>query len=131
VLSSPPYGGTYDYHAHHARRYPWLGIDAAALEEGEIGARRALSGARDGAARWDEELTAALRAIREVLREEGCVVLLMGDAELGGRRVDAHQQLARLAKHAGLRAVAGAAQLRPDFRGGQPRREHLVMLAHA
>jgi len=131
VLSSPPYGGTYDYHAHHALRYPWLGIDASALEEGEVGARRVLSNARDGSARWDEELTHCLRAMRDVLGDEGCIVLLIGDAELGGKRVDAHQQLARLAKHAGLRAVAGAAQQRPDFRGGAERREHLLMLARA
>lgn len=129
VLSSPPYGGTYDYHAHHARRYPWLGIDASALEEGEVGSRRALTNARDAATRWDEELVMCLRAMHAVLRDDGCVVLLMGDAELGGKRIDAHQQLARLSKHAGLRAVAGAAQMRPDFRGGAPRREHLIMLA--
>jgi DNA modification methylase len=131
VLSSPPYGGTYDYHAHHALRYPWLGIDASALEQGEIGARRALSNARDGAARWDEELVHTLRATSSVLRDGGCIVLLIGDGDLGGKRVDAHQQLARLAKHANLRAVAGAAQIRTDFRGGPERREHLLMLSHA
>ena len=129
VLTSPPYGGTYDYHAHHALRYPWLGIDASALEKNEIGARRALSNAHDGAKRWDEELTTALRAMRGVLSDEGCIVLLLGDGELGGKRVDAHQQLARLSKLAGLRTVAGAAQMRVDFRGGVPRREHLIMLA--
>jgi len=66
-----------------------------------------------------------------VLRSGGCIVLLIGDGDLGGKRIDAHQQLARLAKHAGLRAVAGAAQMRVDFRGGPERREHLLMLSHA
>jgi 16S rRNA G966 N2-methylase RsmD len=131
ILSSPPYGGTYDYHAHHVRRYPWLGIDASALEQGEVGARRALSGSHEGVKRWDEELLACLSAMRSMLRDGGCIVLLIGDAELGGKRVDAHQQIARLGKRIGLQAVAGAAQMRQDFRGGAPRREHLLMLASA
>ncbi|MBK8411566.1 MAG: methyltransferase domain-containing protein [Sandaracinaceae bacterium] len=37
VLSSPPYGGTYDYVHHHVRRYPWLGIDPTQLERNELG----------------------------------------------------------------------------------------------
>ena len=56
-------------------------------------------------------------------------VLLIGDGDMGGKRVDAHQQLARISKRAGLRAVAGAAQARLDFHGGPTRREHLIMLA--
>lgn len=42
VLSSPPYGGTYNYVAHHARRYPWLRLDPTDFAAGEIGARRHL-----------------------------------------------------------------------------------------
>jgi hypothetical protein len=63
VLSSPPYGGTYDYHAHHARRYPWLDLDARSFEQGEVGARRRLSRAHDGAARWERELDDCVRSI--------------------------------------------------------------------
>jgi hypothetical protein len=130
VLSSPPYGGTYDYHAHHARRYPWLGLDASGLQSGEIGARRHLSGASAAApARWDAELAQSLRAIAQVCAADARIALWTGDAQVGGVRVDAADQLARLGPRAGLRVVASAAQMRDDFSGGPPRREHLVLLS--
>jgi hypothetical protein len=128
VLSSPPYGGTYDYHAHHARRYPWLELDARSFEQGEIGARRRLSRTDDGAARWERELEAAVRAIASASRAGAAIVLLLGDAQIGNRRLDASEQLVRMAGRAGLTWRASAAQMRPDFRSGSPRREHLVLL---
>jgi len=128
VLSSPPYGGTYDYHAHHARRYAWLGIDAEAFFRDELGARRRLSRASGAAARWDAELAASLRAIAGVCRPGARVVLLLGDAAVGGVRVDAREQLTRLAPACKLEWIASAAQRRRDHAGGPPRREHLVLL---
>ena len=130
---SPPYGGTYDYLHHHARRHAWLGIQSKALREGEIGARRHLSPdeplrGEQPRARWDRELSAALVALRELMRPEATMVLLIGDAEIGRERVPADQQLERLAGPAELEVVAVASQSRPDWRGGLPRREHLVAL---
>jgi len=133
ILTSPPYGGTYDYLHHHARRHAWLGIQSKALREGEIGARRHLSPdeplrGEQPRARWDRELSAALVALRELMRPEATMVLLIGDAEIGRERVPADQQLERLAGPAELEVVAVASQSRPDWRGGLPRREHLVAL---
>lgn len=128
VLSSPPYGGTYDYVQHHARRFPWLGMSSEQFAEKELGARRHFSAAPAGRRRWDQELTGALVAIAESTQLGAQVCFLLGDAQLGDERVDAAQQLAVLAPACGLRFVASAAQQRPDFRGGQPRQEHLVLL---
>jgi SAM-dependent methyltransferase len=131
VLSSPPYGGTYDYLHHHARRHAWLGINAKKLREKEIGARRFLSRGKGGAGprtRWDAEMAAVLGSIGELLRPDGVAVLLVGDAEIGGERVAADLQLERLAPEVELEFVAAASQPRPDWRGGPPRREHLVAL---
>ncbi|MFO7566046.1 MAG: DNA methyltransferase [Enhygromyxa sp.] len=133
VLSSPPYGGTYDYLSHHARRHAWLGINPKKLREGEIGARRQLSRsaprgrsvARD---RWDAQMLAVLESIAALLEAEGVAVLLVGDAQLGDAREPADAQLERLAEAAELAVVAVASQPRPDWRGGPPRREHLVAL---
>jgi len=127
ILTSPPYGGTYDYVDHHARRYPWLGIDARALARGEVGARRNLRGPA-AAERWDEELSDVLRALARSRAEGGRIVLVLGDAQLGRRRVRADAQVRRLAPKAGLEVVAAASQPRPDPRGGRPRREHLLLL---
>jgi hypothetical protein len=128
VVSSPPYGGTYDYHAHHARRYPWLGIDSQPMEQGEVGARRRVSKLADGAARWERELLACLRSIASVCEPDARVVLLCGDAQVAGKRVDAAEQLGRLGPRAGLTAIAGASHVRGDYTGGPARREHLVLL---
>ncbi|MEM9067184.1 MAG: hypothetical protein AAGE52_01720 [Myxococcota bacterium] len=127
ILASPPYGGTYDYVDHHARRYAWLDLDARKLERGEIGARRHFQDERDEA-RWDRQVVQMLRAMEAVLAKDGRIVLLVGDGQIGSRRVDAIGQLRRLAPRARLEARAAASQLRPDFTGGKKRREHLILL---
>lgn len=128
IISSPPYGGTYDYVDHHARRYAWLGIDARRFERNEVGARRRLGGS-DGVERWDREVTDLLGSMAAVRAHgDAPIILLMGDGEVGQRRVPADRQFARLAPRAKLRLVASASQERPDFRGGEPRREHLLLL---
>lgn len=131
VLTSPPYGGTYDYVHHHARRHAWLGINPKQLRSKEIGARRHLSRARvpgHAKQRWDDEVVDALRGIATLLRPEALAVLLVGDAEIAGDRVPADVQLERLASAAELEVVAVASQTRPDWRRGPDRREHLVAL---
>jgi len=138
VLGSPPYGGTYDYAEHHARRLAWLGLSTRALQEGELGARRNLSRGREAAhgsrggeaivARWEREVEDLLHSIARVLSPRGRVVMLVGDAEVGGRRIAADRQLEVLADRAGLELVASASQRRPDWEGGAPRREHLVAM---
>ncbi|HJL18430.1 MAG TPA: DNA methyltransferase [Sandaracinaceae bacterium LLY-WYZ-13_1] len=127
IVSSPPYGGTYDYAAHHARRMAWLGLDDRALRRREIGARRRL-GRDEAARRWDEEVGAMLGAMRAVLRDDGLVVLVMGDAQIGRRRVPVPAQLERLGPGHGLAVAAIASQRRRDWKGRHPREEHLVAL---
>ena len=126
VLTSPPYGGTYDYAAQHALRLDWLGLPWAPFERAEIGARR--HGGE--AARWDDELGRSLAAMRAVLRGPASrVALVLGDAQLGARRIDAHQHVLALAPRVGLHPVAAASELRADHLGGPPRREHVIVLA--
>jgi hypothetical protein len=128
IVSSPPYGGTYDYALQHARRNAWFGFDAAQWEAREIGARRRQSEGGRAAPGWDSELLAALRAMRSVLRDTGRVVLWLGDAELAGARIAADDQIAQLSPQAGFELVASARQERRDARSGPPRGEHLLLL---
>lgn len=130
VVSSPPYGGTYDYATHHERRLPWLGINPRQLRQAELGARRNLS-ERDRAEAvrtWDREVSAMLTSIARVLTPDGLCVLLLGDGDVGGRRVPADEQLRRLAPSAGLELHAWASAPRLDRRGRDPRSEHLALL---
>ncbi|HEY1100546.1 MAG TPA: hypothetical protein VGF99_16515 [Myxococcota bacterium] len=123
VLTSPPYGGTYDYTAHHAHRLAFLGLDDSAFQQREMGARR-----RQHAQTFESEVVGVLDAIRGVLHPEGVAVLLVGDAELSGRRIAADQQLQALATSSGLDVRAVASAPRRDHRGGPDRHEHLVAL---
>lgn len=130
VLTSPPYGGTYDYVEHHARRYPWLGMAPRHLAQAEIGARRDLSTGHGAAERWERQLGQALGAIAQVTARDAPILLWVGDGQVGGRRVAADEQLRRLAPSCGLQVLASASQRRPDFTGGPARNEHLVALRH-
>lgn len=124
VLTSPPYGGTYDYVAHHARRFAWLGIDAKNLAAGEIGARRR----SDSPERFARELALAMRSMRQVMRRGALLVMLMGDGQHGPDRVAADELVAELADETGFVPVAVASQPRRDAYGGPPRQEHLMAL---
>ena len=124
VLTSPPYGGTYDYAAHHVRRFAWLGLRAGPLEQHEIGARR--RGASSEV--FARQLHATLRSMRKVLVRDGLLVLLMGDGQHGTERVRADELIERLADEAGFQPLALASQPRPDFYDGSPRFEHLMAL---
>ena len=123
IVTSPPYGGTYDYVQHHARRYAWLGLDPRRLERDEIGARRNLAD-DDAIARWDRELGDALRAMARVTERGAPIVLLIGDARIGRRTIDAKDQVRSLANDLGLRPVAAASQPRREHR-----HEHLLWLS--
>lgn len=123
ILTSPPYGGTYDYVSHHARRFAWLGIDPTNFAAGEIGARR-----RGTADRFARELHFALKAMSQVLRRDGMLVMLMGDGQHGDERVSADELVADVASELGFTPFALATQSRPDFQGGAQRGEHLMAL---
>ncbi len=128
VFTSPPYGGTYDYHAHHALRLAWLNLDDRAFSRGELGARRTLRGA-EAQGRFDAEVGQMLTSIRRVVKDDGLVILVVGDAELGRQRISPIDQLDALAPRAGLKLIAGASEEKLDFRGGPSREEHVLALA--
>lgn len=135
VLSSPPYGGTYDYHAHHRLRLAWLQIRGNQFEKHEVGARRRLSQAPRGAGHWDQEMLDVLHAISARLYTRGpaepLIILVMGDGHVGGKRVPADTQLEKLAAQAGLSCVAVSSETREDWQGGPARKEHLIALRQA
>lgn len=129
VLASPPYGGTYDYHAQHALRLAWLGLDARAFARREMGARRSATvDADEAAAQWWDDVGAMLDSMARVVERDGFVVLLMGDGRFGRLDVPLIPQLLEIAPHCRLQVVASASQPRPAWGGGAVREEHLVAL---
>lgn len=129
VVSSPPYGGTYDYADHHELRYAFLGLDPTKLTEDEIGARR-FSREFGALRRWDEQTHAFLEAMRARLTPEGNVLLVVGDGRVEGEHIPVIDQLTHIAPHAGLEVHATASESRAGFgfEDGPPRAEHIVWL---
>ena len=137
VATSPPYPGTYDYLAHHEARLRWLRLRTAAFESAEIGSRRRLDalGAREGRARWAQELESTLGAMRRVLEPGGLAVLLRAGGGGAGEAVYAIDVVTTAASAVRLAMVATASQERPHFHGPsaqafarRPRREHAILL---
>lgn len=137
AVTSPPYPGNYDYLEHHAARLRWLRMPPGRFDRAEIGARRHLDplGAREGAARWRDEIHAVLQALRGKLEGGGAVVLLIADSVVASSPVYAVDLLRAVAPEAGLAVRAVASQARPHFHAAtarafarRPRGEHAVLL---
>lgn len=133
VLTSPPYLGTYDYAAHHARRFGWLGLDARAFAAAEIGARRRAGSARQALAEWQRDVDAFVGEIARVLRPGAPAFLAIGDSAVGSEAIAGDAAIRAAAARVGLAVVAAAAEERPSFyraAGRATRREHLLMLSN-
>ena len=142
VITSPPYFGTYDYAAHHERRFGWVGLAAAAIarfEQQEIGSRRGTTESETEAfVRWRADVDAYVGEIARVLAPGAMAFLLVGDSVVARRAIPGDGELRRAAAACGLEAVASASQRRiepPRLVQGSapapylpPRHEHLVAL---
>jgi SAM-dependent methyltransferase len=146
VLTSPPYPGTYDYHAQHRLRMDWLELDDAPLAAGEIGPRRAAGDddTPDAAAEaatpdtWSAALRDVLSTLARVLRPGGALFLVMGDWLAGDHPVDAARALSRLADPAGWRLDSRASLRREAFSRPEKRAyarrgkwEHLLLFVRS
>jgi DNA modification methylase len=120
VVTSPPYAGVYDYSRHQSRRYPIFGEDPAFAEAHEMGSRR-------DAQKYPQDLEAVLRNVIVALSASGRALVLIGD----GQQVDGRGLLERIAPGIGARVTAAASQRRPNWSGGPPKREHLVLVERA
>ena len=134
IITSPPYLGTYDYAAQHARRFGWIGLDASKMDASEIGARRR-SGAKsptgDPIANWQRDVDEFVAEFARVLKPSGRAYVVIGDSAVGTRSIAGDVAIRFAAEKAKLRVVASAAQDRPNFyapSGAKIRREHLLLL---
>jgi DNA modification methylase len=140
IVTSPPYPGVYDYHAHHATRLRWLELESERFERFEIGSRRGARGKSFEMAlgTWRRELGASLAEMARVISAKGAAALIIADSVIAGRALRAEELTADLARNAGLVLVARASQKRPHFHlatqsafRGAPRREHVILVRKA
>ncbi len=137
IVSSPPYPGVLDYADYHRTRLHWLGLDATEFQQRELGARRSLQRLDHAAAaaRWEQDFTRVLSAMRHTLAPTGRIALILADSMLAGEPYPADVVVERCGAHAGLRVLARGSQRRPHFHadsaaafGRRPRYEHLLVL---
>ncbi len=126
VLTSPPYPGVYDYVAMQQLRHLWLGLDAASPRQ-EIGSRRQFRADRAAAlAAWRADTTRWVRAVTRALDPGGRLVVVIGDGQVGGKRIDTWQATDEAALAAGLVRVARATVERWDEGVHAMRPEHAI-----
>ncbi len=133
VLTSPPYGGVYDYARHHALRLAFLDVNPKRFVEQEIGAKRQFEKGYPGALpRWTEDLGLCMAEMERVAKKDAHVVVVIGDSVAGGKRVAADDLTTHVAGE-GLRLEAWAKQTRPVFSAmekqvfeGETKYEHIL-----
>lgn len=137
IVTSPPYLGTYDYVDHHARRYPWLGIDPAPMARAEMAARRHSGdrSLRELVTAHQQDSDRWLAGAAHLLKPSGVLHVLVGDSLVQGEVVRGDLPIRRAAESCGLRFVARVAAERPHFLSATgpaladdaaPRLEHLL-----
>jgi len=135
IVTSPPYAGTYDYAEHQRLRFDFLGLRHRALDEGEVGSRRAFEEDFDEAHHdWQKALTGILGRIARALAPGRAAALVLGDSVAQGRAIYALDDI-RDALPGDLALEAWASQERPmlgtaERRAFGPRfkAEHIVVL---
>ena len=135
VVTSPPYAGTYDYAEHQRLRFDFLGLRHRALDEGELGPRRAFDDDAPAAyAAWRTALATVIATIARALAPGRAAALVVGDSVARGRALYALDDL-RDALPGDLVLEAWASQERPMLGaaerrafGDRPKAEHAVVL---
>ncbi len=136
VITSPPYLGTYDYVAQHARRLGWLGADGARFAEREIGARRHSVSPEAARAQWRGEIGQCIAELARVLAPTGLAFIVIGDSLVKGEGIAGDIAIHKAAERSKLAVWASAHQERPQFGPrdvpvAETRHEHLLVLGHA
>lgn len=128
AVTSPPYPGVYDYLPMQRLRLDWLGLEPGGAMREEIGSRRSFRADRaTAAATWRDDTRKWVRAVSKALRPGGKLVVVVGDGNVGGKRIDALQPLEEAGRDAGLVRVARATVERWDEGVRAMRPEHAVL----
>jgi hypothetical protein len=129
IITSPPYGGTYDYAEMHALRNVWLGLDWGPFEKLEIGSRRR----PQGIAAFEDDIAAVFAAMARVSKKGALCYWVIADGVIGKKAYRADQLSIRAAEKAGWRFEKTGEVERPIWSelerkayGDEPKREYLM-----
>jgi len=105
ILTSPPYVNTYDYYLYHKHRMNWLGYDVMYSMESEIGSRREFSSLKHDESKFSQDLYSIFAACNDTLKQNGTVVLVIGDGKVAGELYDARQKMIQICAPLGWRLI--------------------------
>lgn len=125
VVTSPPYPGVYDYAPIQSLRRYWLGVDDSSTLRDEIGSRRAFrAGRAEALAAWRADTGKWMKAAARALQPGGRLCVVVGDGQVGAKRIDSWTVHDEVARALGLRWLARASVERQDVGLGTVRWEH-------
>jgi hypothetical protein len=104
VVTSPPYGGTYDYAAMHAGRGLWLGFEWKAFDKLEIGARRRQAQA-DATTIFRSDFSKVFKQLARVCKPAAAVYWVVADGVIGGTAYRGDELSAAAAAKSGWKLV--------------------------
>ena len=128
IVTSPPYPGVYDYLPLQRLRLDWLNLDPGPGMREEIGARRNFRADRASAIQvWRADTRKWTRVAARALLPGGRMVVVVGDGNVGGKRIEALTPLLDAAKEAGLTRISSASVERWDEGVSAVRMEHAAV----
>lgn len=102
IVTSPPYANSMDYYLYHKQRMNVLGFDFKQAQNREIGSRHEYSSQRAPAEKWLADYRASLLEFRRVLRDNGDAIIIVGDSQIAGKKIDAAEMTIALGTMAGF-----------------------------
>lgn len=102
IITSPPYANTMDYYLYHKQRMNILGYSFRDVMNAEIGSRHEYSSKRATPEKWFADFLAGIREMARTLRRGGTAIVIIGDSQIAGNRLDGADLTERAAAAAGL-----------------------------
>lgn len=96
ILTSPPYINTYDYYLYHKHRMNWLEFDVKYSMYNEIGSRREFSSLKHSESKFNDDLFKIFEQCNNHLKEDGHIVIVIGDGKVSGNMYDAKENIIKL-----------------------------------
>lgn len=106
IVTSPPYANSMDYYLYHKQRMNVLGFDFKRTQSREIGSRHEYSSLRAPAEKWSADYKHSLSELRRVLRPGGDAIVIIGDSQIAGKKLDAAELTASIATELGFDTIA-------------------------
>jgi len=102
IITSPPYANTMDYYLYHKQRMNVLGYKFKPVQRAEIGSRWEYSSMKSTQEKWEADYGHVLAEMWRVLKPRSEAIIVIGDSQIGGKKIDAAELTLRLAAELGF-----------------------------